>query len=84
MKLFIISLGFWILIVPSLVASFLILAAIAALVPPLFLMAAWFGAAFTAAAFLCGPLWTPADLHPSLPHIVRTYSVNKLIRGEKQ
>jgi hypothetical protein len=82
MKVLIISFGFWILIVPSLVASFLIVAALAALVPALLLVVAWFGAAFTAAAFLCGPLWTPADLHPSLPP--SPYSLTKLIRGEKQ
>lgn len=82
MKLLIISFGFWILIVPSLVASFVIVAAITAVVPALFSVVAWFGAALTAAAFLCGPFWTPADLHPSLPP--SAYSVTKLIRGEKQ
>lgn len=82
MKLLITAFGFWILIVPSLVASFLIIAAIAAVVPVLFLVTTWFGAAFTAAAFLCGPFWTPPDLHPSLPP--SAYSVAKLIRGEKQ
>ena len=78
MKLLIISFGSWILIVPSLVASFLIVAAIAAVVHGFFLGAAWFGAAITAVAVLCGPLWTPADLPPS------RYSVTKLILGEKQ
>jgi hypothetical protein len=82
MKLFIISLGFWILIVPSVVASFLIVAAVAPLVPVFFLVSASFGAALTTAAFLCGPLWTPADLHHSLPP--SPCSVTKLIRGEKQ
>jgi hypothetical protein len=82
MKLFIISLGFWILIVPSIVASFLIVAAIAPLVPTLFLVSASFVAAFTTAAFFFGPFWTPADLHSSLPP--SPCSVTKLIRGEKQ
>lgn len=82
MKVLVISFGFWILIVPSLVGSFVIVAAIAALVPASSLVAAWFGAAFTAAAFLCAPWWTPADLNPSFP--ASAYSVTKLIRGEKQ
>ena len=82
MKVLVISFGVWILIVPSLVGSFVIVAAIGALVPGSFLAAAWFGAAFTAAAFLSGPLWMPADLNPSLP--LSAYSVTKLIRGEKQ
>jgi len=82
MKPLMIAFGFWILIVPSLVASFLLIAAIAAVVPALFLVTAWFGAAFTAAALLCGPFWTPPNLHPSL--LPSAYSVAKLIRGEKQ
>ena len=82
MKLFIISLGVWILIVPSVVGSLLIVAAIAPLVPMCFLVSASFGAAFTTAVFLCGSLWTPTDLHPSLPP--SPCSVTTLIRGEKQ
>jgi hypothetical protein len=82
MKVLVISFGVWILIVPSLVGSFVIAEVTAALVPGSYLVAAWFGTAFTAVALLSGPLWTPADLNPSLP--LSGYSVTKLIRGEKQ
>lgn len=81
MKPLIIAFGFWILLVPSLVASFLIITAIAAVVPLLFLVTTWFGVAFTAAAF-CGPFWTTPDLRPSLPP--SAYSVAKLIQGDEQ
>ena len=48
---------FWILIVPSLVGSFLILAVLAAFVPPLYFAVTWFLLAFSAALLLCGPFW---------------------------
>ena len=57
MKMLVISFIFWLFIVPSLVASFLILTALAAFVPPLYLAVAWFGIAFSAALLLCGPFW---------------------------
>jgi len=60
MKLLFISIAIWILIVPSLVASFLILTALAAFVPRLYLALVWFGVAFSAAALLCGPFWLPS------------------------
>jgi hypothetical protein len=48
---------FWIFIVPSLVASFLFLTVLAAVVPPLYFALTWFALAFTTALLLCGPLW---------------------------
>jgi hypothetical protein len=46
---------FWIFIVPSLVASFLFLTVLAAVVPPLYFALTWFALAFTTALLLCGP-----------------------------
>jgi hypothetical protein len=86
MKLLFISIAIWILIVPSLVASFLILTALAAFVPQLYLALAWFGVAFSAAAVLCGPFWLPSrSQHPLPPRspVAGLRSTN-LFQGGKQ
>ena len=57
MKMLVISFIFWILIVPSLVGSFLILTVLAAFVPPLYFAVTWFLLAFSTALLLCGPFW---------------------------
>ena len=78
MKLLFISIAVWILIVPSLIASFLILTALAAFVPQLYLALAWFGVAFSTAAVLCGPFWLPSPSqlpfspHPPVRHLLST------------
>lgn len=46
---------FWIGVVPSLVGSFLILAFLAALLPPLYFVLTWFAFSFTAFAVFAGP-----------------------------
>lgn len=58
MKMLVISFIFWILIVPSLVGSFLILTVLAAFVPPLYFAVTWFLLAFSTALLLCGPFWS--------------------------
>ena len=55
MKMLIISFVFWILIIPSLVASFLILTLLQPSYLPVYFAVAWFGIAFGAALLLCGP-----------------------------
>ncbi len=57
MKILVIWFIFWILIVPSLVGSFLILTVLAAFVPPLYFAVTWFLLAFSTALLLCGPFW---------------------------
>jgi len=57
MKMLVISFVFWILIVPSLVGSFLILTVLAAFVPPLYFAVTSFLLAFSTALLLCGPFW---------------------------
>jgi hypothetical protein len=57
MKMVVISFIFWILIVPSLVGSFLILTVLVAFVPPLYFAVTWFLLAFSTALLLCGPFW---------------------------
>jgi len=57
MKMLVISFIFWILIVPSLVGSFLILTVLAAFVPPLYFAVTWFLLVFSTALLLCGPFW---------------------------
>jgi hypothetical protein len=57
MKMLFISFVFWIFIIPSLIASFLILTALAAFVPELYFAVAWFLLAFSAGMVLCGPFW---------------------------
>jgi hypothetical protein len=57
MKILAIGFLFWIFVVPSLVASFLFLTALAAFVPPLYFALTWFVLAFTTALLLCGPLF---------------------------
>ena len=57
MKTFVILLIFWILIVPSLIGSFLILTVLAVFVPPLYFAVTWFLLAFSTALLLCGPFW---------------------------
>ena len=57
MKMLVISFIFWILIVPSLVGSFLTLIVLAAFVPPLYFAVTWFLLAFSTALLLCGPFW---------------------------
>lgn len=85
MKLVVISIVIWLLIVPSLVASFLIVSALAALVPSLYFAVAWFGVAFSAAALICGPFWLPSlsqHLLPPSPPVARLRSP-KLFQGGK-
>jgi hypothetical protein len=86
MKLLLISIVIWILIVPSLVASFLILWALAAFVPQLYFVVAWFGFAFSIAALIFGPFWLPSrsqyPLSPRSP-VARLRST-KLFQGGKQ
>ena len=48
---------FWIFIVPSLAGSFLILAFLATVVPPLYFALTWFILAFSTALLLRGPSW---------------------------
>jgi hypothetical protein len=48
---------FWMFVVPSLVGSLLILAALAAFVPPLYFALSWFLIAFATGLLLCGPFW---------------------------
>ena len=50
-----IALTFWLGVVPSLVGSFLILAFMAALLPPLYFALMWFAFSFTASAVFLGP-----------------------------
>src|SRR5208337_5401940 len=57
MKILAIGFLFWIFIIPSLVASFLFLTALAAFVHPLYFALTWFVLAFTTALLLCGPLF---------------------------
>jgi len=57
MKMLVIGFIFSILIVPSLVGSFLILTVLAAFVPPLYFAVTWFLLAFSTALLLCGPFW---------------------------
>jgi hypothetical protein len=57
MRMLVIGFIFWIFIVPSLAGSFLILAFLAAFVPPLYFALTWFAIAFTTALVLCGPFW---------------------------
>jgi hypothetical protein len=57
MRILVIGFIIWIFIVPSLAGSFLILAFIAAFVPPLYFALTWFAIAFTTALVLCGPFW---------------------------
>ncbi len=57
MKMLVISSIVWILIVPSLVGSFLILTVLAAFVPPLYFAVSWFLLALSTALLLCGPFW---------------------------
>jgi polyferredoxin len=63
MRVLVIGFLFWIFIVPSLVASFLFLTALAAFVPPLYFALTWFALAFTTALLLSGPF----GLIPSTP-----------------
>ena len=49
------ALVFWIGVVPSLVGSFLILAFLAALLPPLYFALTWFAFSFTSFAVFFGP-----------------------------
>jgi hypothetical protein len=64
----------WIFIVPSLAGSFLILAFVAACVPPLYFALTWFAVASTTALVLCGPFWILPGIRfaseslPSDPH----------------
>ena len=55
MRGLVIALIFWIGVVPSLVGSFLILAFLAALLPPLYFALSWFVFSFTAFAVVFGP-----------------------------
>jgi len=55
MRGLVIALVFWIAVVPSLVGSFLILAFLAALLPPLYFALTWFAFSFTAFAVFVGP-----------------------------
>ena len=57
MKMLVIGFIFWILIVPSLVGSFLILTVLAAFVSPLYFAVTWFLLAFCTEFLLCGPFW---------------------------
>ena len=57
MRMLVIGFIFWIFIVPSLAGSFLILAFLAAFVPPLYFALTWFAIAFTTALVLCEPFW---------------------------
>ena len=57
MRMLVIGFIFWIFIVPSLAGSFLILAFLAAFVPPLYFALSWLAIAFTTALVLCGPFW---------------------------
>jgi hypothetical protein len=57
MKILAVGFLFWIFVFPSLVGSFLFLAALAAFVPPLYFALTWFVLAFTTALLLCGPLF---------------------------
>lgn len=86
MKMLVIFIAIWILIVPSLVASFLILTTLAAFVPQLYVAVAWFGIAFTAAALLCGPFGQPSDPLDSLPShsAVARLGLTTIFRGGKQ
>jgi hypothetical protein len=54
---------FWIFIVPSLVGSFLIIAFLAAVVPPLYLALTGFVLGFSIAFLLRGPSWTISLAH---------------------
>jgi hypothetical protein len=86
MKVLFISIVIWILIVPSLAASFLILTALAAFLPQLYLALPWFGVAFSAAALFCGPFWVPSQSQNAFPPrspVARVDSTT-LFRGGKQ
>ena len=78
MKMLVISFIFWILIVPSLVGSFLILTVLAAFVPPLYFAVTWFLLAFSTALLLCGPFW----IIPSAPFARSRFSSSPCRRQE--
>jgi hypothetical protein len=85
MRMLGISLGLWSFILPSIVASFLILTALAAVVPPLYFAVVWIGVAFTAVALLCGPISCgTGPLSRAGFAICPTSFNNRLIEGEKQ
>jgi hypothetical protein len=57
MRTFVLCFIFWIFIVPSLVGSFLILAFLATVVPPLYFALTWFVFVFSTAFLIRGPSW---------------------------
>ena len=60
MRMLVIGFIFWIFIVPSLAGSFLILAFLATVLPPLYFALTWFVLAFSTAFLLCAPSWVIA------------------------
>jgi membrane protein implicated in regulation of membrane protease activity len=75
MRMLAISLGLLILILPSMVASFLILTALPAIVSPLYFALVWSGVAFSAVALLCGQ--SPAPTSQSVRHRSTTNSLKE-------
>lgn len=57
MRMLVIGFIFWIFIVPALIGSFLILAVLAVLVPPLCFALTLFVLGLSAASLLCGSFW---------------------------
>ena len=73
MRMLVIGFIFWIFIVPSLAGSFLILAFLAAFVPPLYFALTWFAIAFTTTLVLCGhSSFRSPVLVSALRHVVVT------------
>jgi hypothetical protein len=70
MKMLIISFVFWILIIPSRLASFLILTALAAFVPIVVFRCCLVWNRHRAALPLCGPFWI-------IPFAVRALSIQR-------
>jgi len=68
-----IALIFWIGVVPSLVGSFLILAFLAALLPPLYFALSWFVFSVTAFAVVFGPFCLVPLARSEREHIPSRY-----------
>ena len=87
MRVLAISFGLWVLLLPSIVGSILIVTALAAFVPPLYFAVVWIGVAFSAVALVCGPFLTAAPRGHAAANdsdVIRHHVPTKLIRGEKQ
>jgi hypothetical protein len=68
MKWFAIAVIVWVCLVPSLVGSFLILAFLAALLPPLYFTLVWLAFGLTGLALLCGPFCLVSLARPEPEH----------------